>query len=217
MRPSISFVPYNPLFVYIEYFSLFIIILSSFIIYYKTREIYNLTEHKGIKYFRKGFLFMGFAHIFLLLNILLRPELFLGFDFGRGVGFPLFNLFNFIGIGYLFASIFSKKIKEYYIYVITLSVFFLSFLFQSRLLIGLYSLVLIFGLGIVSIMKFRKGNKRYFSQIYLIYILIFLSWILSMIVKVISDFYLTGRFYVIIFNAIFFMLIVYQVLHKMRT
>ena len=38
-----------------------IIILFSLFIYLRTKEIYELTYYKGIKYFRNAFLFFGIA------------------------------------------------------------------------------------------------------------------------------------------------------------
>ncbi|MCK5698593.1 MAG: hypothetical protein KAH93_02010, partial [Candidatus Aenigmarchaeota archaeon] len=40
----------------------FIVVVLCFLVYYKTREIYDLTGYKGIKYFRRAFLFFGLAY-----------------------------------------------------------------------------------------------------------------------------------------------------------
>ena len=39
----------------------FVIIVCSLMIYFGTKELYKLTSHKGIKYFRQSFLFFAFA------------------------------------------------------------------------------------------------------------------------------------------------------------
>jgi len=44
-----------------------IIVLLCGLIYFKTREIYALTKHKGIFYFRATFLFFALAYIFRLI------------------------------------------------------------------------------------------------------------------------------------------------------
>lgn len=52
----------------------FVIIVCSLMIYFGTREIYRLSQHKGIKYFRTAFLFFAFAYFsrsfikFLMIN-----------------------------------------------------------------------------------------------------------------------------------------------------
>ena len=40
----------------------FVIILCSLLIYFETKELYELSSHKGIKYFRRSFLFFGIAY-----------------------------------------------------------------------------------------------------------------------------------------------------------
>ena len=51
----------NPNFL-IELVYSIIVMLSCLIIYLKTSEIYKLTSHKGIKYFRMTFLFFGISY-----------------------------------------------------------------------------------------------------------------------------------------------------------
>src|SRR5665648_1450 len=47
----------------------FIVVFLCFTIYFKTREMYELTKHEGIKYFRSTFLFFGLAYLFRLLSV----------------------------------------------------------------------------------------------------------------------------------------------------
>jgi len=47
-----------------ELFYSFIIIVCSLIIYFGTKELYKLSSHKGIKYFRQAFLFFAIAYFF---------------------------------------------------------------------------------------------------------------------------------------------------------
>ncbi len=47
-----------------------IVVFLCFMIYFKTIEIYDLTKHEGINYFRITFLFFGLAYIFRFLDIL---------------------------------------------------------------------------------------------------------------------------------------------------
>ena len=42
----------------------FIIIMCSLIIYFSTREMYELSSYKGLKYFRLAFLFFAVAYFF---------------------------------------------------------------------------------------------------------------------------------------------------------
>ena len=42
----------------------FVIIVCSLMIYFATKELYELSKHKGIKYFRLSFLFFAIAYFF---------------------------------------------------------------------------------------------------------------------------------------------------------
>ena len=42
----------------------FVIIVSSLMIYYSTKEMYELSSYKGIKYFRQAFLLFAIAYFF---------------------------------------------------------------------------------------------------------------------------------------------------------
>ena len=47
-----------------------IIVVASLIIYLRTKELYELSEHKGIKYFRNTFLFFALAAQKLMIMVL---------------------------------------------------------------------------------------------------------------------------------------------------
>ena len=206
----------DPLTLGIEMFFTLIIIFCSFSIYYQTREFYNLSEHKGIKYFRKGFLFIGFSHIIMLLNILFKSPEFSFVFINTKLFFGLFGLFFLIGIGFLFSSMYSKYIKEYYIYLLTLSIFTLSLLFQTRTFMLIYSSILIISLGVASFYKLKKSKKKSFSQIYIIYLLVFFSWLISIIGRIITDIPFKGKTLNLVIIAIVFLYILYLVVKKLK-
>ncbi|MDA3854740.1 MAG: hypothetical protein PF569_00675 [Candidatus Woesearchaeota archaeon] len=211
-----GFGEFNPTIFAIETFTMLIVIFSCFLIFYKTKEIYQLTEHKGIKYFRKGFLFFGFGFTIKLLTNLLRPEIINWEVIDRRVAFGIFVLFQLISIFYLLSSLYSKKIKEYYIYLITSIIFLLSLFLQTPKLMGLYGFTLITILGITSYIRFKKSKKKLLSQIYIIYILLFGFWIFMMISQTIGRLLDIQRVYGSIFIAIFFMYILYRVLKRLK-
>ena len=218
MREALRTREFHEMLFTIEAFFILLIILSTIIIFYKTKTIYKLTEHNGIKYFRKGFLFICFAHVLLLLNIIFRFNILgLGMIDSRFI-FGFFGLFFLIGIGYLFSSMFSKKIKEHHIYLVTIIVFLLNSIFQTRTFMLIYSTILIIALGIVGIIKLKKGKKKnLFSQIYVIYILIFVSWIITTLSTVFIELDRNGsRLFNLMIGAIIFIYILYLVLIKLR-
>ena len=209
MRPEL--IPTDPVIIYLEIFFLLLTTISAFLIYFMTREIYQLTEHKGIKYFRRGFLFIAFANLGLL-----STSLFMGL-ISKRFGFEFFVLLNLIGVGYLFASIYSNKIREYFIYLLTITVFLIGFIFRTRAFILLYSSVLIIALGVISFMKLKtEKRKKHFSQIYIIYILIFSSWLFMLIGRVFDDIYTQTRLYNDIITCMIFLYILYLTSKKLK-
>lgn len=212
----IQLLKYNYFIFGFELFFTLIILFSSFLIYYKTKEFYKLTEHKGIKYFRKGFLFISFAHVILFVNILLKIGLFnLNFYESRYL-FDFFNVFYFIGVGYLFSSIYSKKIREYYIYLIYFFIFLCGFIFHEKFFIFIYSTILIISLGIVSFIKLKKSKKKHLSQIYIIYLLIFFSWLFNFLSRIIVDSHFIGKTINILITGLIFLYILYLVIEKLK-
>jgi hypothetical protein len=79
MRPPIEFL--FPAELGSELIYSFVIIICSLMIYYATKEVYELSSHKGIKYFRLSFLFFAIAYfsryfIMFILNFLNLDNLF---------------------------------------------------------------------------------------------------------------------------------------------
>lgn len=219
MKHQFGLLEFNPYVFGLELFFTLIIIFSSYYIFSKTKSFYQLTEHKGIKYFRKGFLFISLAHVVLLLNILFRINLFYFESINPRFIFGFFGLFYFIGIGYLFSSMYSKKIKENYIFTITILVFLLGFYFQTKTFMFIYSAILIISLGLISISRLKKSRnkkKKLFSQIYIIYILIFLSWLINFLSKVFISLDLRGRVVNVVITGLIFLYISYLVIKKLK-
>ena len=53
---------FNPIRLIPELIYTTIIVIFCYLIYHKTKEIYNLTKYKGIHYFRNTFLFFALAY-----------------------------------------------------------------------------------------------------------------------------------------------------------
>ncbi|KAF5428393.1 hypothetical protein C5S42_03390, partial [Candidatus Methanomarinus sp.] len=70
-----------------------IIVFICLLIYLKTKEIYDLTNHKGIYYFRNTFLFFGLAYLFrfIFMSFLLTK---ITFDVYHPFG--LFMIFSLV-------------------------------------------------------------------------------------------------------------------------
>ncbi len=205
-------------FLTLEIFFTIIIIMAGFLIYYKTRDLYKLSEHKGIKFFMKGFLFISFSYILSLILVISKIQIINLVSFDTiSYFFKVNDLFFLIGILYLFSSIFSKQIKEYFIYLIGIFLFIFSILLNTKFLLGIFSTIIILFLGIVSFYKIKKSKKKKtFTQIYIIYILIFLSWLISFLSKILTDLFPRGKTINIITLGLVFLYVLYLVDKKFK-
>lgn len=166
-------------------------VLFCFLIYFKTRETYRLTQHKGIGYFREAFLFFGLSYalrflfgITMLSRIafdMVPPRaMFMPFLFFMP---PLLGYFSTIGIFYLIFSTIWKMFDNRNMLIfghgaaIALSI--VSFITGSTLiLLGLQSALL----GAAVTLKFvmhRKGEKM--SQTKLLYLLVAVLWFINLL------------------------------------
>ena len=90
-----------------------IVIISCLIIYFKTKEIYKLSSHKGIGIFRNAFLFFGiafFSRYFLRFITLISD-----YQIDRiifGLGFFFFVYFGTMAALLLIYSVLWKRFKE---------------------------------------------------------------------------------------------------------
>ncbi len=116
--PNISSPHFNPLIFGTEIIYTILIMIFCILVYFKTKEIYNLTKHKGIQFFRYAFVFFGLAYasrLFLFLIIFSAESMFKHF-IPRIMLMPVFNLimafFSTMAILYLTYSTIWKKINN---------------------------------------------------------------------------------------------------------
>ncbi|NMG83750.1 MAG: hypothetical protein GIS02_06070 [Methanosarcinales archaeon] len=166
-----------------------IVVFLCFTIYYKTREIYDLTRHEGINYFRLTFLFFGFAYISRFISILLKLMV-ITFD----IDFPrhIFGIFPLVFIGYfstmailsLTYSILWKKLQikhSFLIFnVIALLISGIAFISRSSFILTLSQAVLLIFTSII-IVYYIISKSGKISRLYILYILFFLFWMVNII------------------------------------
>ncbi len=164
------------------------VVFLCFMIYFKTREIYGLTKYKGINYFRITFLFFGLAYIFRFLDILFMLVT-LTFDTHSFIDvfriFPvslvLNGYFSTLAILSLIYSIIWKKLNIKH----TLSLFNaiailisgIAFVSKSPFLLTLAQAALLISTIIMAC--FIKSRK--FSQLFILYVLFLLFWIVNLL------------------------------------
>ncbi|MFH1506456.1 MAG: hypothetical protein ABIE94_05735 [archaeon] len=200
-----------------------IIILASGIIYTKTREIYALTGHKGIKYFRNVFLF--FAISYLAHFFLLSPRIWRTVEFANLI-FPTILFITVYAstaaVLYLLYSAMWKKThkgffaKSWLLHVIALVVAILTILFSVPLLFVILQAIIFIYAAIMSYLNHRKAKtKKGFSKVYYIYILLFVFWILNTFATALPPFFLQIKLFVYAISIILFIIILTRVVKRL--
>ena len=110
--PSMGF--FDPVMFGIELGFTVIAVIFCFLIYFKTKEIYELTKYKGIRYFRGAFLFFGLSYVMrFLFSLVLLSRIAFDFFLPRHLIMPLFILplgyLSTVGIFYLIFPTFDSQ------------------------------------------------------------------------------------------------------------
>jgi len=207
----------------------FIIIICSLMIYYGTKELYELSSYKGIRYFRQAFLFFALAYFFrsfikfiliyfnvgMILEI--SPRMF-GLIFGQVTLF-VFMYLSSMAIFYLLYSVMwkkwegnSKKIYLFHFIALIVSVISIS-LRNPFVYLGLNIFLLIFVIFIVYIAYKNAKNKKG-GNLYVIYLLLLVFWILNIIDILLPKFFQTFQLFIYLASSGIFLLILYKVIRK---
>lgn len=221
MRPDLS-----PLFVTglgAELIYSFVIILCSLMVYFGTKEIYELSSYKGIKYFRKSFLFFAIAFFFRyfikIIFALFSPQ----GDMAVLRIFPalttvLFIYFSSMAIFYLLYSLLWKRwnlLKIYMLQILSVAISVVSILIGNIIFyIAINLLFLITALISISVVYFKSGKKSRKNNLHTIYMMLFIFWILNIFDILIPSFF--GKLQLVIYlsSICIFFIILYKVLKK---
>lgn len=212
-----------------------VIIVCSLMIYFGTKELYELSSHKGIKYFRQAFLFFAIAYFFRSIIKFILSYFSLGriFDFspkifGLIIGsltLFIFIYFSSMAILYLLYSVMWKKWnqspKRVYIFHLLAFIISLAITLSRNYLVYLGVNILLFFivLFIVSVSHKNtkvktKGNKQ---NLYGIYLLLSFFWILNIISILIPEFFQTSQLFIYIASLVIFLMMLYKVIKKAGT
>ena len=178
---------FDPILFGTEFVFTAIAVIFCLLIYFKTREVYNLTKHKGIKYFRDAFLFFGLSYILrFLFSLVFLSRIAFDFVLPRAMFMPLFILplgyFSTIGIFYLvFSSIWKRFNNRRLIIlgnIIAILLSLISFITRSHfILLSFQSVLLVFAITL-SIFVHRGEKKA--SGIKILYLLISTLWLINL-------------------------------------
>lgn len=202
----------------------FIIIACSLMIYFSTKELYDLTKHRGIKYFRLSFLFFAIAYFFrsfikFALLYFENIEIRLMMPLFGSLTLLLFVYFSVMAIFYLLYSVIYKKWKNNFaIYLFNL----IALLFALVLVFSGFSLYiyLLLNLGLLAIIGFalyeanRSKEKKKHFDLYVIYLLLAIFWMFNILDIFIPSFFQTIQLFIYLISSGIFLTILYKVLRK---
>jgi hypothetical protein len=164
-----------------------IVVFLCFRIFYKTKEIYDLTKYEGVKYFRITFLFFGLAFLFRFLSVFV---MLVGITFDLDISMYLFRIFPLVFNGYFSTmailsitySMIWKELQIKHILIVSnaIAIIISGIAFFSRsniLIIGAQAVLLIF--TIIAVYSYSISKK--ISQIFILYVLFILFWILNLL------------------------------------
>ncbi|MBW3002344.1 hypothetical protein KY338_04235 [Candidatus Woesearchaeota archaeon] len=181
---------HNPIWFATELIYTLIVLFLCFLIYFKTKEIYDLTKHKGISYFRNTFLFFGLAYVFRFIFSLIRmTDRWIGTIYiPRGAMMPIMILFtayfSTMALLFLIYSTIWKRFssRDFFIAANILAVLIAVAAALSPPIFLITQAVLLVVAIVLSLVL--RSKKAKFSRTALLYFLMFAFWIISLILVV---------------------------------
>lgn len=210
----------------IELIYSFVIIICSLMIYHATKEMYELSSHKGIKYFRQSFLFFAIAYFFryFILSVLfffnVHEVLEISPGFLGWVSIFVFLYSSSMAIFYLLYSVMWKKWNEsrLKIYLFNTLALVIALIGASFANIATYlgiNLFLLAFIIFVILIAYKDSNKKQKGKgLYFIYLLLSIFWILNIIDILIPRFLQIYQLLIYLISILLFMVILYKVLKR---
>jgi len=210
----------------IELIYSFVIIICSLMIYFGTKELYELSSYKGLKYFRLSFLFFAIVYLFrflIRLSLLtynaprmldMTPRI-----LGHSAQF-IFMYFSSMAVFYLIYSIIWKKFKEnsktiYLFHGLALLLSSITLFFRGPGIILITNVFLLLFVVIIFLLSYKKSKiKKRGLNLYFAYILLFIFWILNIIDLLVPNFLELIQLFIYLASLSIFLLILYKVLKK---
>lgn len=174
-------------------------VLFCFLIYFKTKELFDLTKYAGIKYFRDAFLFFGVSYaIRFLFELVLFSKVAFDFILPRTMFAPLFILplgyFSTMGIFYLLFSLLWKRGQMHkWIWTghgIAVVLSLISFFTRSHFILLFLQAGLLFLTIVLTFFWYR--NEKKISSVRLLYFLILFFWLINLLIIERERFFLLG-------------------------
>jgi hypothetical protein len=180
---------FSPLSFVIELVFTILAVFFCALIYFKTKDIYELTKHKGIKYFRDSFLFFGLSYVLrFVFGLIMLSTIAFDLIIPRDVIGPLFILplgyFSTIGILYLISSSIWKRFNTRKImfagHMIAILLSVASFVTRSSFILLLLQCSLLVLVIIISFLN--HGKTDHITKTKILYFLIAGLWLVNLLI-----------------------------------
>ncbi len=221
MNPSIEFL-FSPD-TGIQLMYSFVIILCSLMIYASTKEVYELSSYKGIKFFRRAFLFFALAYFFryfiavLLIFFGIRGILDISPLFVGVISLLLFLYSSAMAVFYLSYSVIWKKwnhkMKSYILHILAVMIAVIGVVFANEMTYFLINIILLIFVT-VNLIVIHKEPRKKGRNLLIIYTLLFIFWVLNIIDILIPKFFQFYQLLIYLASISLFMTILYKVLKR---
>lgn len=194
-----------------------VIIISCLIVYFGTKELFELSQYKGIKYFRNAFLFFALAYFsrFFIKYMFILSGGTIGSRFQVIFASMLIFIFaSTLAVLYLFSSVMWKKlerlkVKTWHIYGAALLITLLTVLPANPILPLLLQLVLMIFVILVSYIRLKKTKRK--APLHGVYMLLFVFWLLNIFDVLISNLLSVIQLGIYLVSIVLFLVILYKV------
>ncbi len=216
---------FNGLAMWVEVVYFLIVFVACMLIYFKTKKLYELSGHQGIRLFRYAFFFFALT---TLVKIFMRGlRLFIQGPPHHSiyfiVGLFLMSVFGTMSVLCLVGSITWKRLPRFsraYIFLIV-SVFvslFIPFFRGHGIMFMVISQTVLF--MIAAVLSYwnhlgSKGKKKK-STLYAVYLLLLVAWLINIVAQFVVLISFTMSILLYAISAAFFVVIVYRVLKVIK-
>jgi len=204
----------------------FVIVICSLMIYYATKEMYELSSYKGLKYFRLSFLFFALAYFFryfiqfflVFFNIQEIIDISPRIIFDTSMFIFLYS--SSMAVFCLLYSVMWKKWnhskqKMYLFNALAIIIALIGTLFRGMLVsLGLNVILLLFVSFILFTAYNENKKKRSKNSLLVIYFALFIFWILNVLSILLPKFLQLYQLAIYLISIFIFMVILYKVLKK---
>lgn len=201
----------------------FVIIICSLMIYFGTKELYKLSYHRGIKYFRQAFLFFALAYFFrsfikIILFYFKIDELRTILPIFGSITLFIFMYFSSMAIFYLLYSVVWKKWKSnstiYLFHVAAATIGIIVLIFRNHIVYFLINLLFFIFILFTVYLSYKQSRKKKTHNFYIIYLLLFIFWIFNILDILIPNFLRIYKLFTYLISLGIFLLIFYKVIKK---